>query len=315
MDGIRSAWESLYREGKHTLFQSFDWNKSSAQIFAEREEHFVIFAECARGAAILPGAITRNNVTLLSEELFDYRDILAVGDDEASSLAWKTLGEVSHTPDTEFRVKGVCESSLVRGFQNNPKSGAKIFMSEFFANAPSVRCKEALSRQKHPRLERNFERLKADGCEMKIATASDGRLITEILSLKAKQDANSLFHDLLRIEVLCQMAALAGNRCEIFALTNGSTIVAALITFIDGEWRRLYTTYYDARWGKSSPGVSLVNHVIGLSIEVGMNVDLMTGEQPYKQRFATSKEALFTLCASAAALRGMSTAREVPIAA
>ena len=105
--------------------------------------------------------------------------------------------------------------------------------------------------------------------------------------------------------MISQMGATLGNRCEIFALTHGSTMVAALITFIDGQFRRLYTTYYDAQWAKASPGVSLVNHVIGLSIDAGMDVDLMTGEQPYKQRFATSKEALFTLSAPASTLREM----------
>ena len=63
--------------------------------------------------------------------------------------------------------------------------------------------------------------------------------------------------------------------------------------------------------------MSLVNHVIGLSIEAGMDVDLMTGEHPYKQRFATSNEALFTLRTTASALRGINidSAREVPVAA
>jgi CelD/BcsL family acetyltransferase involved in cellulose biosynthesis len=152
---------------------------------------------------------------------------------------------------------------------------------------------------------------------MKVASGHDARLIREVLTLKAKQNANSLFRDPLRIEMICQMAANVGDRCEIFSLTSGSAIAAALITFIDGPWRRLYTTYYDARWAKHSPGVSLVNHVIRLSVDAGMDVDLMTGEQPYKQRFATFKEALFTLSASACDLQAISVhaTTEVPLAA
>src|SRR5438270_10056592 len=106
MDDIRSAWESLYREGEYTLFQSFAWNRLAAQIFAPREAPCVILAETSGGMAILPSAITGENSTLLGEELFDYRDILAVGDGEAAALAWKTLGEISG--GMEFRVKAVC---------------------------------------------------------------------------------------------------------------------------------------------------------------------------------------------------------------
>jgi len=253
----------------------------------------------------------------LGEELFDYRDILAAGDGEAAALAWKTLGEIGG--EMEFRVKAVRESSLDSGFgaPRVPGPGAQIFTSEFFANAPKIRRQDSPSGQKHHRLERNLEKMKAAGCEMKIANGCESRLVTEILSLKAMQEDKSLFRDPLRIEMVSRMAAASGNHCEIFALTHGSTIVAGLITFIDGEWRRLYTTYYDRRWAKYSPGVSLVNYVIGLSVEAGIDLDLMTGEQPYKQRFATSKEALFTLRTSASALRERSAdiATELPIAA
>src|SRR5258708_30621545 len=100
---------------------------------------------------------------------------------------------------------------------------------------------------------------------MKIANGCDNRLVAEILSLKALQDQNSLFRDPLRIEMVSWMSAAAGNHCEIFALAHGSTMVAGLITFIDGEWRRLYTTYYDRRWATYSPRVSLLNYVIVLS--------------------------------------------------
>jgi len=317
MDGIKSGWKSLHREEKYTLFQSFAWNRLAAQILAGREAPCVVFAETNGGMAILPAAKGSENLTLLGEELFDYRDILAVGDAEAAALAWKTLGEIGG--EVEFRVKAVRESSLDYGFgvPRVPDPAAQIFISEFFANAPKIRCQDPLSGQKHHRLERNLEKMKAAGCEMKIANGCESRLVTEILSLKAMQEDKSLFRDPLRIEMVSRMAAAAGNHCEIFALTHGSTIVAGLITFIDDGWRRLYTTYYDRRWAKYSPGVSLVNYVIGLSVEAGIDVDLMTGEQPYKQRFATTNEALFTLRASASALRERSAdiATELPIAA
>jgi CelD/BcsL family acetyltransferase involved in cellulose biosynthesis len=314
MDGIRSAWESLCRQGEYTVFQSFEWNRSAAELFGRTNAPCVIFAETAGGAAIVPAAITREGMTLIGEELFDYRDVLAGGDDDALALAWQTLGDSAG--ESEFRAKGVRQSALRERFKKCSEFTSRASV-EFFANAPTVRCCAPSSKQRHNRLERNFERMRAAGCEMRLSTGSDGALVKEILKLKASQDEKSLFHDPLRIEMVCEMATVLENGCEIFALIDGSTIVAGLITFIDGDWRRFYTTYYDARWAKFSPGVSLVNHVIGLSLEAGRNVDLMTGEQPYKLRFATSREALFTLHAPAAALRAMvpDRASELPIAA
>ena len=93
----------------------------------------------------------------------------------------------------------------------------------------------------------------------------------------------------------CAMAQISADQCEIFMLLKGATMVAALLTYLDQRCRRLYTTYYDRRWAKYSPGVSLLHHVIQSSLKSGLDIDLMTGEQPYKQRFATFSEPLYTL--------------------
>ena len=93
------------------------------------------------------------------------------------------------------------------------------------------------------------------------------------------------------------------SRCEIFALEHGSTLAAALVTFRDADWRRFYTIFYDRQWARFSPGVSLLFEIARRSLEQGINVDLMTGEQPYKMRVAQSAQELFNVKATAAELR------------
>src|SRR5437763_1886935 len=125
MEQLEAAWQMLYREGEHTLFQSFEFNQLAAKVFADREAACVVFAETENGIAIIPAAIGRERATLQGEELFDYRDVLFAGDGEALLLAWTRLSEVEGLARLPFSVKGVRTASLERG------AG---FDSTFFAN-------------------------------------------------------------------------------------------------------------------------------------------------------------------------------------
>ena len=88
MDRLRPVWTELERSSSHTLFQSFAWNRLAANIFAAREEPYVVCMHTDSGAAIIPAAIVDFGVTQLGEALFDYRDVLHVGDPELLRLAW-----------------------------------------------------------------------------------------------------------------------------------------------------------------------------------------------------------------------------------
>ena len=59
-----------------------------------------------------------------------------------------------------------------------------------------------------------------------------------------------------------------------------------------------YTIFYDRGWARFSPGTSLLFEVVRRSLEQGISVDLMTGEQPYKMRMAESTQDLFKVSAS-----------------
>ena len=116
--------------------------------------------------------------------------------------------------------------------------------------------------------------------------------------------------DPLRIQMLTAMARTQPEACEIFTLEEGSVVVAALVTFIDGRWRRFYTTYHDCneRWTKHSPGLALIHQVVQESLAAGLECDLMTGDQLYKRRLATSNVSLYRVSAPAQKLNALAAA-------
>jgi CelD/BcsL family acetyltransferase involved in cellulose biosynthesis len=116
-------------------------------------------------------------------------------------------------------------------------------------------------------------------------------LVRRMYELKALQESGSLFRDPLRIKAVVQMAANAVT--EVFTIERERELVAAVLTFIDGDVCRFYGTYYNARWARYSPGVSLLYHVIQQAQARGLDFDLMTGEQPYKMRFASEVVPLY----------------------
>ena len=77
------------------------------------------------------------------------------------------------------------------------------------------------------------------------------------------------------------------------------------MTFVDGGTRRFYTTWMDPAWSRHSPGIALLFEATRLTLEQGLDCDYMTGEQPYKLRFATGSEPLYKVEATAQQLAGV----------
>src|SRR5438067_13920148 len=117
--------------------------------------------------------------------------------------------------------------------------------------------------------------MRRDGCEVKAHSSGVDSLVRTVLKLKAAQQEDNLFHDPLRIEMVCAMARISDQRCEVFTLENGSCMVAALVTLVDRGCHRMYATYYDKRWAKSSLGVCLLHQVIKMELDNGIVWDLM----------------------------------------
>jgi CelD/BcsL family acetyltransferase involved in cellulose biosynthesis len=299
LDGLRPLWNELFRQSPKTLFQSFEWNRLAAAVFSDRLSPLVCAVESDSGAVIIPAAIHHqgNRLELIGEILFDYRDLLHVGDRSVLQIAWQMLAQ----PGLPLSVTAVQAENAAEYWQE--------FHPLEFARAPWVDAAVVTAdqfRSLHTRAARQLRRMQRKGVKLHqyVGTAADQ--VKRIYQLKCDQfaaDINNVFRDQRRREFMGAATALEAEKCQIFTLEdNVGCIVAGLVTFLDTGIRRFYTIYFDPEWAVYSPGVALVFEATALSLQQGLSCDYMTGEYPYKMRFANATRMLYRVEASAAQL-------------
>lgn len=279
LEALRSRWQHLLRAAPATLFQSFEWNWLAAKVFGEREMPYVVCGENGGGAAIIPACIRASSKTLslLGEELFDYRDYLAIGDEAPLRAAWGKLAEL----ELPFEV------TALRGREANERWS--WLNPESFCGAPMATPSQARDGKDMGSLRRLLRR----GATVRQHSPADGALVRRIYEQKAAQRWPNLFSDPLRRTFMEAVIQQPSSRCEIFTLELEGVELATLVTFLDGEVRRFYTTFFDYRWAKLSPGFSLLCAVAELTANSGLAYDLMTGEQQHKTRLAPESVPLY----------------------
>jgi CelD/BcsL family acetyltransferase involved in cellulose biosynthesis len=288
LEPLRGVWEGLCRDSDHSIFQTFTWNLLAARAFAAAEEPLVIHAENDSGAALIPACLRADHVSLLGDTLFDYRDVLAAGDDEVLRRAWQQVA-AANQPLAVTALPGEPSRRNWEGLGFSPAP---------FCNAPMVRRDDVSAEgfaRTHTRSTRLLRRLAQAGVEVHTHGGSESALLRHIYEAKSRQataGAASLFADGNRIDFMIAIAA-ADPGCEIFTLETAGTLVAALVTFREPLVRRFYTVYYHQSWARYSPGVALVFEATRRSLAQGLDCDYMTGEQPHKTRFATHLMPLF----------------------
>jgi CelD/BcsL family acetyltransferase involved in cellulose biosynthesis len=310
MDRIEPLWKELLRQQEHTLFQSFAWNRLAADVFRERITPCVVWAESEAGAAIIPAALNHaaERMELLGDALFDYRDVLCVGDDELLRLAW-------------HRVAACGRPLHVVSVTNRARDRWQDFQLSPFANAPRVDLSavdEHGFRLAHSRLGRQMRRLQRLGFSLRIHAGTDSAAIRHLYECKRSHfasDSDNLFRDQHRCEFMVAAAAIEQSRCELFTLEDqAGNYIAGLVTFRDGNVRRCYTIYFHPEWARYSPGIALLYEVTARSLAEGMSCDYMTGEYPYKLRLANGSRPLYRIDASARELAEIAE-RRIPSAA
>jgi CelD/BcsL family acetyltransferase involved in cellulose biosynthesis len=281
------------------MFQRFEWNRLAAEVFSDRLSPLVCAVESERGAAIIPAAINHqgDRLELLGENLFDYRDLLHAGDEDVLQAAWQSLAALN-LPLSVTALQSI-----------NAETYWQDFHPVEFANAPWVDAASVTAEQfrsLHTRAARQLRRMQRKGAALHQYSGSDSDLVARIYQLKCDQfagDENNVFRDQRRREFMVAVATLEAEKCQVFTLEDDkSCIIAGLVTFLDAGIRRFYTIYFDPEWAVYSPGVALVFEATALSLEQGVSCDYMTGEYPYKMRFANATRMLYRVEASPAQL-------------
>ena len=297
IDHIRPVWERLHRPAEQTSFQHFVLNRLAAEHFGERESPYIVLAESESSAALIPAAVRKRSgdITLLGESLFDYRDVLHAGTNEALEAAWaeiaklnRPLSFVAVRPEAQGRWEAIPTTS--------------------FANAPCVRQQDTSCdefRAAHKKLGMYYRRVIKRGAHLHAHTGKNRGLVRAIYGQKAAQfphETNNLFLDPHRREFMALACEAMGDRCEIYTLEHGAQLVAALVTLREECIRRFYTIYFDPAWSKFSPGVALIYEVTARTLAEGLDCDYMTGEYGYKNRLATAMVPLLRVEATAEGL-------------
>lgn len=302
LEKLRPLWDWLARDSARTMFQNFGWNRLAAEIFRERLSPAVCAVESDSGASIIPAVVNRfaNRLELLGETLFDYRDVLHAGDPETLKIAWRTLARLN----LPLSVTAVDSEAAATHWA--------VLKPIEFAKAPWVDASKLTAesfRALHTRAARQLRRLERKGATLCQYPGTDQHLVRRIYQLKAEQfagDENNVFRDERRREFMIAIAASERNNCQIFTLEDDAgCMLAALVTFLDRNVRRFYTIYFDPSWAVYSPGVALVFAATAISLEQGLSCDYMTGEYPYKLRFANASRTLYRIEASPSQIAAM----------
>jgi CelD/BcsL family acetyltransferase involved in cellulose biosynthesis len=290
IEALRGLWDSLLTPDL-TLFQTHRWNALAARLFGDREEPFFVAAEDENGAAILPAVIAKQEKTIsfAGERLFDYRDYLHRGEPSVLQRAWQELTKLGLplVVTAIRREQAPVWSTLPKThFSRAPRLSSGSLTAAEFAHS-------------HSRAFSRLRRLERMGLSV-IEYPGSSQMVKRIYECRSRQSGpGELFNDQRRVDFMVAVCREEGPRCQLFTLEHGHTIAAGLVTFRDDNCRRFYTIYYDHAWSRYSPGITLLFEVARRSLEQGLDVDLMTGEQSYKSRITPLAEALFEVKATA----------------
>jgi CelD/BcsL family acetyltransferase involved in cellulose biosynthesis len=292
LDSLKSRWTWMEGQSDCTLFQSYELNRRAAEWFSARESPHVIVAESDSGMAIIPAVRRERELGLIGETLFDYRDVLSIGEPYALEQAWRELARVGLPLElTALRSNAVrkrWESLEPTEFCNAPTTRRRDIGAEEFAAA-------------HWKSAKASRRLGRQGLRL-IRREKELRTIAEwVYRRKAdwKGKSENLFWDKSRQDFMLSIVCDGVSDCSIWSYEDSyGNVAAALVTFRQGEHRHFYTIHHDPRWERFSPGQVLLYDVTRESLAEGLDVDFMTGEYPYKNRLATGVVPLFRVMAT-----------------
>jgi CelD/BcsL family acetyltransferase involved in cellulose biosynthesis len=299
---LRPLWMRLLENSCATIFQRFDWNLLALETFADEKSYFVA-VESDSFAAIVPAVVSNREIRLAGGPLFDYRDAVCVGSDAAFIRALERVDDLG----LPWNVVGIPFSTRWPAAQS-------------WTAAPLVSLRDVSAQafaERHSRARRSLRRLRDLGASVRVASATYD-VIERIYREKAKEPSGwgeNVFQDRRCIEFMRKVVALPETHCDIFLMEVKDDPVAALVTFVDGNVRRFYTTWMDERWSRHSPGIALLYEATCRTLAAGLDCDYMTGEQPYKLRFATRSAPLYKLVGTATRLSSGQREIELPTAA
>lgn len=287
LSALQSVWERAQRAGAPCVFRSFAMARHWARAFADIAEVLILVGRDAR--VILPFALQGAQLQLIGEGLFDYQDVCGSAASLDSALwadAWRQMA--SFRWDGLY-ITGVPESSdFLRFWQTKATPTVFARALQRSALAPPLPAQ-------HRRYARRWRKAREQGVNLRLETESRDRneILHWLLDHKAARFGAGNVLDLRARRWLEAMVQHERDLAELWSLRQNGRILSGLLCWkfplaSQSAVRYAYTISYDQQAAELSPGVLLLYAVVCRSGEEGMGFDFLTGEQPFKQHFATS---------------------------
>lgn len=281
---LAAVWQAAEAAGAQSVFQSYAFARHWAACFADDAEISIGWRNDP--PAIIPLARRDGHWSLLGEGLFDYQDLVGTTRPDVQADAARWLASEWDAPVT---ITGVPEGSPWHDLWT--RSG----LSETRYAAAPVRAAGGNDlAAEHPRVEHRWQ---AAGVELTRLSTSRERcrtlewlLARKAAALAAKGERNVLGPKERRwmLRMVEQEPALA----ELWQLRRRGDVVAGLLCWLTPQVRYAYTIAYHPEAAAISPGILALYALLRHTRREGRAFNFLTGEQTFKQRFATAREEL-----------------------
>jgi CelD/BcsL family acetyltransferase involved in cellulose biosynthesis len=280
---LAAAWELAFQRAPGSVFQSFPLARRWIEIFG-REFEIEVWSN---GSALLPLARHEGGLRPLGEGLFDYVDLIGPPADGSSSGWWEPPAW------RQLQITGVRADSPHLAFWRQWAGEGEIFTAAPYRHANGA-CLDA----EHRRAAARWRHAQAEGARLLRLDEPAARqhLLAWILERKAMRlSAQGAATVLGQAECrwLQRMVECEPQLSELWCLQLQERTIAGLLCWTHRKTRYAYTISHDPAFDPLSPGILLLFAVLRLTLEAGWCFDFLTGEQAFKQRFATHRESLW----------------------
>lgn len=290
---LQPLWEHAAGAGAPCVFRSFALARSWARAFAPEIEVRILVAEGV--PVILPFVLRNGQLGLIGEGLFDYQDLCGDPGAFTPELQVESRWLASGWKWNRVQITGVPAASPSGDYWNSWAG------RQDFASAPRRPAQAPPLPRQHPRYARRWRRAVAMGIRLHCETAPAKRraVLHWLLERKAEHFGTSNVLQPLACRWLETMVENEPDMAELWSLRSGDEILSALLCWRGVAARSAYTISYDQRAAELSPGVLLLYAVVCRCGEERMDFDFLTGEQSFKQHFATEATRLLRFHGSA----------------
>ena len=285
---IAPAWEDAARRAPGSVFQTFPFARCWAEVFGQDVDVQV----WSDGQLILPVAFRGSTLMPLGEGLFDYIDVIGAAGcpaaEQSRAAAW-----IARRSWSSLQITGVRTGSPFTAFWHRLGGGGEAFTA-----APRRHPSDPEVETEHRHAAARWRRAQRLGAHLDHPTqpAEQQRLLHWMLERKAQlltTHGQTNVLGALEQRWLERMLESAPTLVELWSLRLRDRLMSGLLCWRFNSTRYAYMISYDPELAQLSPGILLLFAVVRLTMSAGLYFDFLTGEQAFKQRFATHRETLW----------------------